>query len=104
MNPQILLNRPKPQIVPKITKISGLVDSSNEIKRSSTKLRKVFEKGTYQKKTQLTTLNRYKKRLDAIQKQNDKRFSQKSKVKIKLPDIKKYPHLILHQRQVKAIG
>jgi hypothetical protein len=90
MNPQILLNRPKPQIVPKITKISGLVDSSNEIKRSSTKLRKVFEKGTYQKKTQLTTLNRYKKRLDAIQKQNDKRFSQKSKVKIKLPDIKKY--------------
>jgi murein DD-endopeptidase MepM/ murein hydrolase activator NlpD len=90
MNPQTLLNRPKPQIVPKITKISGLVDSSNEIKKSSTKLRKVFEKGTYQKKTQLTTLNRYKKRLDAIQKQNDKRFSQKSKVKIKLPDIKKY--------------
>lgn len=90
MNPQTLLNRPKPQIVPKITKISGLVDSSNEIKKSSTKLRKVFEKGTYQKKTQLTTLNRYKKRLDAIQKQNDKRFSEKSKVKIKLPDIKKY--------------
>jgi hypothetical protein len=90
MNPQTLLNRPKPQIVPKITKISGLVDSSNEIKKSSTKLRKVFEKGTYQKKTQLTTLDRYKKRLDAIQKQNDKRFSEKSKVKIKLPDIKKY--------------
>lgn len=90
MNPQTLLNRPKPQIVPKITKISGLVDSSNEIKKSSAKLRKVFEKGTYQKKTQLTTLNRYKKRLDAIQKQNDKRFSEKSKVKIKLPDIKKY--------------
>jgi hypothetical protein len=90
MNPQILLNRPKPQIVPKITKISGLVDSSNEIKKSSTKLRKVFEKGTYQRKIQLTTLNRYKKRLDSIQKQNDKRFSQKSKVKIKLPDIKKY--------------
>ena len=90
MNPQTLLNRPKPQIVPKITKISGLVDSSNEIKRSSTKLRKVFEKGTYQRKIQLTTLDRYKKRLDAIQKQNDKRFSEKSKVKIKLPDIKKY--------------
>ena len=90
MNPQTLLNRPKPQIVPKITKISGLVDSSNEIKKSSTKLRKVFEKGTYQRKIQLTTLDRYKKRLDAIQKQNDKRFSQKSKVKIKLPDIKKY--------------
>jgi len=90
MNPQTLLNRPKPQIVPKITKISGLVNSSNEIKRSSTKLRKVFEKGTYQRKIQSTTLNRYKKRLDAIQKQNDKRFSEKSKVKIKLPDIKKY--------------
>ena len=90
MNPQTLLNRPKPQIVPKITKISGLVDSSNEIKKSSTKLRKVFEKGTYQKKTQLTTLDRYKKRLDAIQKQNDKRFSQRSKLKVKLPEIKKF--------------
>jgi hypothetical protein len=95
MNPQILLNKPKiePNLIPKITKLgnfSTIVESSVEIKKSSTKLKKVFEKGTYQKKTQLVVLNRYKKRLDSIQKQNDKRFSEKKKVKIKPPDIKKY--------------
>jgi len=92
MNPQTLLNKPQvqPKIVPKITKISNLIGSSNEIKKSSSKLLKAFEKGTYQKKTQLTVLNRYKKRLDSIQKQNDKRFTKKQRVKIKLPDIKKY--------------
>lgn len=92
MNPQTLLNKPQaqPKIVPKITKISNLIGSSDKIKKSSSKLLKAFEKGTYQKKTQLTVLNRYKRRLDSIQKQNDKRFSKKQRVKIKLPDIKKY--------------
>jgi murein DD-endopeptidase MepM/ murein hydrolase activator NlpD len=92
MNIQTLLNKPKVEsnLTPKITKISSLVESSNEIRKSSNKLRKTFEKGTYQKKTQLTVLNRYKKRLDSIQKQNDKRFAQKKKVQIKPPDIKKY--------------
>jgi murein DD-endopeptidase MepM/ murein hydrolase activator NlpD len=92
MNAQTLLNRPQvqPKITPRITRISGLVGSSNDIKKSSAKLRKIFEKGTYQKKTQLNILNRYKRRLDSIQKQNDKRFTQKKSVKIKLPDIKKY--------------
>lgn len=92
MNSQTLLNKPQvqPKIVPKITKISNLIGSSDEIRKSSSKLLKAFEKGTYQKKTQLTVLNRYKRRLDSIQKQNDKRFTKKQRVKIKLPDIKKY--------------
>jgi hypothetical protein len=95
MNPQILLNRPKIEsnLTPKITKLgnfSNVVESSLEIKKSSTKLKKIFEKGTYQKKTQLVVLNRYKRRLDSIQKQNDKRFSERKKVKIKPPEIKKY--------------
>ena len=90
MDPTTLLNKPRPRVTAHITKINSLVDSSDSIKKSSTKLRKVFEKGTYQKKTQLSILNRYKRRLDSIQKQNDRRFAQKKQVKIKLPDIKKY--------------
>ena len=85
-----VLNKPRVNITPKITKINNLVDSADQIKKTSTKLRKVFEKGTYQKKTQLTVLNRYKKRLDSIQKQNDKAFAKKQRVKIKLPEIKKF--------------
>lgn len=90
MDPTTLLNRPKPKVTAHVTKINSLVESSDSIKKSSTKLRRVFERGTYQKKTQLTVLNRYKRRLDSIQKQNDKRFVQKKQVKMKLPDIKKY--------------
>ena len=100
MDPSVLLNKPKTynidpnittrNITPKITKISNLSITSGQARKSSTKLLKVFEKGTYQKKTQLTVLNRYKRRLDSIQKQNDRSFGKKQKVKIKLPDIKKY--------------
>lgn len=95
MNPQVLLNKPKIErtLTPKITvvsNLSNLVESSREITKTSKKLKKVFEKGTYQKKTHLTVLNRYKRRLDSIQKQNDKKFSEKKKVKIKPPEIKKY--------------
>ena len=90
MDPQLLLNRTTPKLTPKITKINSLVEVSTKARKSSTKLRKVFEKGTYQKKTQLSVLNRYKRRLDSIQKQNDKRFAKKQRVKLKLPQIKKY--------------
>ena len=92
MDPTLLLNRPvvKPRIVAKITKFNNLVEVSTEARKSSTKLRKVFEKGSYQKKTQLSVLNRYKKRLETIQKQNDRSFRKKQRVKVKLPDIKKY--------------
>lgn len=85
-----ILDRPKVKVTPKITKISSLAQSAEEIKKTSTKLRKTFESGSYQKKTQLTVLNRYKKKLDSIQKQNDKKFSKKQRVKIKLPQIKKF--------------
>lgn len=86
----LILSRPKVNITPKITKINSLVDSSNQIRKTSTKLRKVFQKGNYQKKTQLSILNRYKKRLESIQNQNDRKFSKKQNVKIKLPEIKKF--------------
>ena len=89
MEPPVV-NKPKVNITPKITKISSLAQSAEEIKKTSTKLRKTFENGSYQKKTQLTVLNRYKKRLDSIQKQNDKRFLKKQRVKIKLPEVRKF--------------
>jgi murein DD-endopeptidase MepM/ murein hydrolase activator NlpD len=90
MNSQILLNKPQTTITPKITKIGGLLTTSKEISKSSSKLKKIFEKGTYQKKTQLSILNRYKKRLESIQKQNDRSFRKRSQQKVKLPQIKKY--------------
>jgi hypothetical protein len=92
MDSSTLLNRPRTtaSITPKITKINSLALVSTQARKSSTKLVKVFEKGTYQKKTQLTVLNRYKKRLESIQKQNDRNFNKKRQVKLKLPDIKKY--------------
>ena len=92
MDTQTLLNRPQvqPKIVPKITKLGGLVKVSNEAAKSSSSLRKIFEKGSYQKKTQLSILNRYKRRLDSIQKQNDKNLFKRKKTKLKLPEIKKY--------------
>ena len=92
MDPQVLIKKPS-ILTPRITNVgnlSSLAKSSDEIKKSSIKLKKVFEKGTYQKKTQAVVLNRYKRRLDSIQKQNDKNFSKKKRVKIKPPDIKKY--------------
>jgi hypothetical protein len=92
MNPQTLLNRPQtsPAIVPKISKIGSLVETSNKAKKSSTALRKVFEKGTYQKKIQASILKRQKKKLDILQKENDKKFFKRKPVKLKLPEIKKY--------------
>jgi murein DD-endopeptidase MepM/ murein hydrolase activator NlpD len=92
MNPQTLLNRPQtsPAIVPRISKIGSLVETSNKAKKSSTALRKVFEKGTYQKKIQASVLKRQKKKLDILQKENDKKFFKRKPVKLKLPEIKKY--------------
>jgi murein DD-endopeptidase MepM/ murein hydrolase activator NlpD len=89
MDPTVV-SRPKVNITPKITKIGNLAQSAEEIRKTSSRLRKTFEKGTYQKKTQLSVLNRYKKRLESIQKQNDKKFTKKQRVKIKLPEIKKF--------------
>lgn len=60
MDTQKLLNAPpkQPRIVAKVSKINNLVESSKQIERSSAKLRKIFETGAYQKRTQLSVLNR----------------------------------------------
>ena len=92
MDTQNLLNvpKPKPRIIAKISKIENLVEISKSVNKSSAKLRKAFETGSYQKRTQLSVLKRYKKRLDSIYNNNDKNFGKKRKVKIKKPDIKKF--------------
>lgn len=94
MDTQVLLNKPstKPVVVAKVTKISNLSTISKQARKSSTKLRKLFETNSYQKKTQLSVLNRYKKRLDAINKQSEKNLEKKKKDKSKgiLPKIKPF--------------
>ena len=50
-----------PKVTTKVTKVSSILDFSNKAKKSSIKLRKTFEKGIYQKRTQLSILDRYKK-------------------------------------------
>ena len=60
-----------PTIVAKTTKIKSLIAISVDTKKTSKKLRTIFEKGVYQKKTQLSVLTRYKKRLDSIEKQEE---------------------------------
>ena len=94
MDTQKLLNAPpkQPRIVAKVSKINNLVESSKQIERSSAKLRKIFETGAYQKRTQLSVLNRYKKRLDAINKDSDKRLEKRRNQKGKsiVPKIKPF--------------
>lgn len=91
MNTELLLNKPKsPTVTARVYKFSSLVKVSTEAKKSSLKLRKIFESGVYQKKTRLTVLDRYKKRLDSINKQKEKRqYSRKSKSPSKV-GIKKF--------------
>ena len=79
-----------PKVTAKVTKISSILDFSNKAKKSSIKLRKTFEKGIYQKRTQLSILDRYKKRLDQIEKEDERATKRKSKRKVKLPQIKKF--------------
>jgi hypothetical protein len=94
MDTQKLLNAPpkQPRIVAKVSKINNLVESSKQIERSSAKLRKIFETGAYQKRTQLSVLNRYKKRLDTINKDSDKKLDKRRKQKGKsiIPKIKPF--------------
>lgn len=94
MDTQKLLNAPpkKVKVVAKITKIGSIVAASSKIRKSTTNLRKIFEKGIYQKKTQLSVLNRYKKRLDSINKESDKKLQKfkKKKGKSFAPKIKPF--------------
>lgn len=94
MDTQLLLKKPEstPKVEPKITKIDTLSLISRDTKKTSDKLRKIFEKGTYQKKTQITILNRYKKKLDRLEKQeNDRRKKrEKTRTKFQAPKIKQF--------------
>jgi len=94
MDTQKLLNAPpkQPKVVAKVSKINNLVESSKQIERSSAKLRKIFETGAYQRRTQLSVLNRYKKRLDTINKESDKKLEKRRKQKGKsiVPNIKPF--------------
>lgn len=95
MDPQILLRKPKPvpTVTAKISKIDSLKLISNETKKTSIKLRKIFEQGSYQKKTQLSILKRYKKKLDSLEKTEEERqrkLRQRSQKKFQLPKIKNF--------------
>lgn len=94
MDTQLLSRNPQtsPKVEPKITKIDTLSLISKDTKKTSDKLRKIFEKGTYQKKTQLTILNRYKKKLDRLEKQeNDRRKKrEKTRTKFQAPKVKQF--------------
>jgi murein DD-endopeptidase MepM/ murein hydrolase activator NlpD len=92
MDSQKLLSSPKPQaqprVVARVSKLGNLVKASTRAKKSTDKLRNTFEKGLYQKRTQLTVLNRYKRRLDAIQKEKDARYAKKLKTKPRKDELK----------------
>ena len=95
MDSQRVLEAPKPQptVVAKISKVSNLVKISRDTNKKSTKLRKIFEKGIYQRKTQLSVLNRYKRRIDTINKEKDKRYQKNigkkpKKSELKIPKFK----------------
>lgn len=79
-----------PQVKPKTSKVNTILKTSKNVKKQSSKLRRVFEKGIYQKKTQLSVLKRYKRRLDAIEKEDELRRQRLSRKKVQLPDIKKF--------------
>ena len=86
MEAQKLLNLPpeetKPTIVAKKTKIKSLVDISVETKKTSKKLRRIFEKDIYQKKTQLSVLKRYKKRLESLENREESKQKKTSAKKL----------------------
>lgn len=94
MDTQTLLNKPQvvPKVLPKLTKIDNLSIISKKTRKTSTKLRKIFETNSYQKRTQLSVLTRYKKRLDAIDKENSKKLEKGRKDKSKgiLPKVKPF--------------
>lgn len=84
-------------VKPKITRTSlrlsaleNLKESTEDLNKTSLKLKKLFERNTYQKKTQLSVLKRYKRRLDAIEREEEARRKRSSRKKIKLPAIKKF--------------
>jgi murein DD-endopeptidase MepM/ murein hydrolase activator NlpD len=87
---KIAVKPKQPKLVPRVSNIETLQKSSDKIKTSSNKLKRIFEKNSYQKKTQLSILRRYKRRLDSIEREDEERRKKASKRKVKLPDIKKF--------------
>lgn len=79
-----------PKVVVRVSNIENLLKSAKDLNVTSRKIRRTFEKNTYQKRTQLSVLKRYKRRLDSIEKQEEERRKKASKKKIKLPSIKKF--------------
>ena len=79
-----------PKVTTKITKVSSILEFSEKAKKSSIKLRRTFERGIYQKRTQLSVLDRYKKRLDQIEKEDERVAKRRSRRKIKLPEVKRF--------------
>lgn len=90
MDTQTLLAKPKPRVIAKITKIHNLIEVSTEAKKTTIALRKTFEKGVYQRKTQLSVLSRYKKRIDTIQNDEDKKYQKQTKKKPKKTKLPKF--------------
>lgn len=80
----------KPKLVATTSNVAILLKSAADLNTSSRKLKRLFEKNTYQKKTQLTVLKRYKRRLDAIEREDEERRKRAAKRKVKLPSIKKF--------------
>lgn len=87
---KIAVKPKQPKLVPRVSNIETLQKSADKIKTSSNKLKRIFEKNSYQKKTQLSVLKRYKRRLDSIEREDEERRKKASKRKVKLPDIKKF--------------
>lgn len=95
MNTPLLLKKPKdtPKIVSRVSKIDRINLISEETKKSSIKLRKIFEKGTYQKKIQTNTIKKYKKRISLLEKEEEdrrKKLGKRTKRKIEFPKIKPF--------------
>lgn len=90
METQKLLNKPqaKPRVVARVSKLGNLVKASSQARKSTASLRKTFEKGLYSKRIQLSILNRYKRRLDAIQKEKDARYAKKLKKRPRKDELK----------------
>ena len=86
-----VVSKPKePKIITRVSNVENLLKSAKDLNTNSRKLRRLFEKNTYQKKTQLSVLKRYKRRLDSIEKADEERRRKASQRKIKLPPIKKF--------------
>ena len=64
--------KPKqPKVVTRVSNIENLQKSADDLNTTSRRIRRLFEKNTYQKRTQLSVLRRYKRRLDSIERADE---------------------------------